>query len=363
MRIREQGMSLVELMVAVAIGMIGILIITQAYITSDNFNRSTLGEGGAQTNGLVALFTVERDARLAGYGIASSAALGCGNIYWYYDPAYSSNISGGSLPNIALAPVVITSDTTAPIDVEPQKITFMFSTDAERMMPAAITNFNASSSEVSVDGTSGFSPGDLVVMVGASGCTLGKITHVQPGPQKLQLNPGASGPFNPPAWGSFPTTYASGDAIVNLGNPVVREYSIANSKLAVSDALLSAAGATSLTLVDGIVDMRAQYGHDADGDGQVDTWNAVTPTNSAGWQKVLAVRMAVLARIGNYEKPTGGSANCDATTAAPTWTGSGGTGGAFAKLDFTTASSTDRCYRYRVFETTVPLRNMIWRAA
>jgi type IV pilus assembly protein PilW len=363
MRIREQGMSLVELMVAVAIGMIGILIITQAYVTSDNFNRSTLGEGGAQTNGLIALFTVERDARLAGYGIASSAALGCGNIYWYYDPNYSSNISGGSLPNIALAPVVITSDTTAPIDVEPQKITFMFSTDAERMMPAAITNFNASSSEVSVDGTSGFSPGDLVVMVGAGGCTLGKITHVQPGPQKLQLNPGASGPFNPPAWGSFPTTYASGDSIVNLGNPIVREYSIANSKLVVSDALLSAAGATLLTLVDGIVDMRAQYGHDSDGDGRVDTWNAVTPTNSAGWQKMLAVRIGVLARIGNYEKPSAGSSNCDATTAAPTWTGSADTGGAFAKLDFTTATSTDRCYRYRVFETTVPLRNMIWRAA
>lgn len=361
---RQRGLSLAEIMVAVAIGMIGILIITQAYLTSDKFNRATLGEGGAQTNGLIALFTVERDARLSGYGIASSGALGCGQIYWYYDPDYGPPINPSSpLPTLTLAPVLITSDTTAPVDVEPQKITFMFSTDAERMMPTQITSFKAPSSEVTVDGTAGFADGDIVLLVGASGCTLGKITQVQAGPQKLQLNPGVSAPYNPPAWGSFPTTYASGDSILNLGNPVVREYSIVNNKLRVVDALLQAAGASAQDLVDGIVDMRAQYGHDSDGNGAVDTWNSVTPTTSANWEKVLAIRIAILTRIGNYEKPTVAGGDCDATTATPTWTGSGITGGAFAKLDFATTSSQDRCYRYRVFETTVPLRNMIWRAS
>ena len=56
MQQRQRGMSLVEIMVAVMIGLIGILIITQAYLTNDRFNRSTLGEGGAQTNGLAALY-------------------------------------------------------------------------------------------------------------------------------------------------------------------------------------------------------------------------------------------------------------------------------------------------------------------
>jgi type IV pilus assembly protein PilW len=362
MRARQLGLSMAEIMVAAAIGMIGILIITQAYLTSDRFNRATLGEGGAQTNGLIALFTIERDVRVSGYGIANSGALGCSQIYWYYDPNYSSNIQPGSpLPTITLAPVLITTDTVAPVDVDPVKITAMFSTDAERILPTSITNFNAKSSEVTVDGTAGYADGDLVLMVGSSGCTLGKITQVQPGPQKLQLNPGVSAPYNPPAWGSFPTTYASGDSILNLGNPVVREYSIVNNKLQVTDALLQAGGASAQVLVDGIVDMRAQYGHDSNGDGTVDTWNSTTPTTSANWQRVLAVRIAVLARIGEYEKPTVSGGDCDATTSAPTWTGSSISGGAFAKLSFA-AGSTDRCYRYRVFETTVPLRNMIWRS-
>jgi type IV pilus assembly protein PilW len=45
---------------------------------------------------------------------------------------------------------------------------------------------------------------------------------------------------------------------------------------------------------------------------------------------------------------------CATTTAQPQWVG-----GAFdlsARADW-------RCYRYRVFETTISLRNMIWRPA
>ena len=146
MRIRQLGMTMVEILVAVMIGLIGILIITQAYITGDRFNRSTLGEGGAQTNGLLALYSVERDMRVAGYGISNTAAMGCNQIYWYYDPNYSSNIGGGTLPNITLAPVLIGKDTVAPVDVEPHQLTVMFATGSERMMPATISNFNASSS-------------------------------------------------------------------------------------------------------------------------------------------------------------------------------------------------------------------------
>lgn len=357
MRIRQLGLSLVEVMVAVVIGLIGILIITQAYITSDNFNRSTLGEGGAQMNGLVALYSMERDVRMAGWGINNSGALGCGNIFWYYDPSYSSNIGGGTLPNITLAPVVITVDTVTPAN--PDRITIMYSSEGERILPTSIASFNAASSEVSVDGTDGFSVGDLVLLVNAGGCTLGKITQVQTVAQKLQLNPGASGPYNPPAWGSFPTGYASGDSILNLGNPVLRTFLIGSGKLRVSETLLSAGASTPTDLVDSIVDLRALYGKDTDANNIVDTYNNVTPTTSAQWLQVLSVKIGILARIGNYEKPGGlAGSNCDATMVAPTWAGGG-----FPAVDIATVTSQDRCYRYRVFETTVPLRNMIWRSS
>ena len=63
------------------------------------------------------------------------------------------------------------------------------------------------------------------------------------------------------------------------------------------------------------------------------------------------MRMAVLARIGVYEKPTGGV--CTATTVAPTWAGG----------SFIVPEGLPSCYRYRVFETVVPLRDQIWHPA
>ena len=175
------------------------------------------------------------------------------------------------------------------------------------------------------------------------------------------MNPGATAPYNPPAWGSFPGTYGSGDLILNLGTPSVRTYAISNNKLRVTDSLLQAAGAAPLDIVDGIVDMRAQYGMDngisgsTANDGIVDQYTTVTPANSAQWQQLLSIRLALLARAGNPEKPASGT-NCDATTTPRTWSG-----GTFTRLDVATPTSDDRCYRYRVFETVIPLRNMIWR--
>jgi type IV pilus assembly protein PilW len=365
MRTRQSGMSLVEIMVAVMIGLIGILIISQAYISGDNFNRSTLGEGGAQTGGLIALYSVERDARMAGYGIANATALGCGNIQWHYNGAYSANL-GGTLPNIRLAPVNIT--TTAG---QPDQLTIMYSTTRRQIVPVNITGFSKTTSSVTVDGYAGFANpvGDLALLAGATGCMLVKITDAAGITQNLQMLPGGLNPQNPPiGLGSFTAAFANGDVILNLGNAVVRTYSITNfttdqtPTLQLSDPLLAAAGVAAQDLVEGIVDLKAVYGKDngagggAAGDGVVDEWNATLPASAAEWSQVLGLKVAILARIGVYEKPTAAGA-CNATTAMPTWSGSA----APISRPFVLPEGLPSCYRYRVFETTVPLRNMIWR--
>jgi type IV pilus assembly protein PilW len=66
----------------------------------------------------------------------------------------------------------------------------------------------------------------------------------------------------------------------------------------------------------------------------------------------------VLARSEEWIKPSTVGGACEATTAVnrPTWTG-----GAFPTFD--AAGVLPSCYAYRVFETMVPLRNMMWRPA
>lgn len=361
LRAVQRGMSLVEVLVAVAIGMIGILVITQAYITSDNFNRATLGEGGAQTNGTIALFTVEREIRMAGYGLNNTNLLGCGAVNWYYNGDYAQSM-GGTLPNIIIAPVSITVTPG-----EPDRITVMYSSDSDRIVPTTLSKTMPSpSSELSVDGTVGFTPGDLVIMVNKTppiNCTLEQITQVQQVSAKLQHNPGITAPYNPPGAGLFPA-YQTGDMVFNLGNPKVRTYSIVNNSLRLTDTLLSAAGGTPFDMVHGIVDLRAEYGKD-DGidngtvpgtafvanDGIVDNFSNAPLASGAEWQQVLALRIAVLTRISTYERPVAGA--CASTTAAPTW--------ANGTRNFTVPEGLPSCYRYRAFETVVPVRNMIWR--
>ena len=97
---------------------------------------------------------------------------------------------------------------------------------------------------------------------------------------------------------------------------------------------------------------------DADNDGVI---------GSAGdYQRIGAVRLAVVARSKNAEKPDRTSGQCRATTVRPTvFAGAAPATVAPAPVQLNVAVAGDgvdwKCYRYRVFETIVPIRNAQWR--
>jgi type IV pilus assembly protein PilW len=111
-------------------------------------------------------------------------------------------------------------------------------------------------------------------------------------------------------------------------------------------------GSTSAEVTEGVVNLQAEYGVDANSNGRIEAgeWTNTAPIL---WSRVLAVRVAVLARSSQFERE-------NVTPAAPAWAG-----GAFVMQNLD-ASGTDagdwHHYRYRVYETVVPLRNMIWGA-
>jgi type IV pilus assembly protein PilW len=371
------GLSLLELLVAMAIGLIGIVIISQVFIVNENYKRSTTSAGGAQTNGALALFSIERDARMAGWGISWSAALACSSIQWYYDGAYSNPPqAGGTLPALTVAPVVIT-DGGASADT----LTIMYGSSAERVIPATLSkNTPAISVDLEIDNSQGFqdTPGDLVIVAQGTTCSLLQVTNETAG--KIQRNPGINWRFNPPG-GSLLPAYNAGAQLFNLGRPTLNVYAIASGSLRLQSMFTAPSSnvvpsyndaTTATTVVDGIVDLQAQYGKDngvdngtvvqaayAPNDGRVDRYDNVTPANGTEWQQVLSIRLAVLARSDHYERPQPAGSPCTATTNAnaPTWVG-----GSFPALgDLSNTANPARCYTYRVFETVVPLRNMIWR--
>jgi type IV pilus assembly protein PilW len=100
----------------------------------------------------------------------------------------------------------------------------------------------------------------------------------------------------------------------------------------------------------------------------VDTYDKTLP---ADWTQVLSIRIAIVARSGQYEKDL-------VTQSAPLWDlgASSTVTGAISchngsqclpiKVDYLSEGGDANAwqhYRYRIYDATVPLRNIIWNAA
>jgi type IV pilus assembly protein PilW len=360
-RRRQAGMSLVELMVGMLVGLIGIIIIAHLYVTNDQYQRSTSGAGTAQVAGAIALYMLEREIRQAGFGVNHSGALecscvgvGCSPVRYYYKGRWSfppNATLAGARPALTLAPVVIVQNAAGSTD----SITIFAATDAERVLPTTLLETMATSqTAIKPDGIGGFDMGNLAVMASGTTCGLVQISAI-PNPVTQELVH-VGGDWNDPAIATMPA-FGSGSLIFGLGTtPLWRRYTVVSNKLQMADMSAILGDTLPIDLVDDIVDMQALYGKDTGGDDVVDTWDTVTPTTGAGWLQVRAIRIAVLARSGNYERPSTPGGACEATlVGSETVNWSGGT--------FNVPGGLPSCYKYRGFETIVPLRNMIWRPA
>jgi type IV pilus assembly protein PilW len=377
---REAGMSLIELMVGAAIGLIGIVIITHIYLTNEQHKRATTAAGGAQTNGAIALFALEREIRQAGFGLNSSFAwqcncdstvnAGCSAIQYHYQGQYSFPPNGSIINarnSLSMYPLIITGF-QGPGGNGPDTLSVFYGSDNERALSTQlIDNMLTPGADIKPDGSSGFEQGNLVVLQNGTTCAMYQVTNILAGALQHAAND-----WNPPGGGTLPTWAKDSTRVFNLGNrPVWRTFgvrydatnTINYGKLMLTDQYrVLTEGAVSQDMMDGIVDLQAQYGKDTDGDGVVDLWTKLLPSGvgvnftANDIMQVIAVRLAVLARDDHYYKPSTAGGPCEATTAAnrPTWTG-----GAF--LTFDAPGALPSCYKYRVFETVVPLRNMIWR--
>jgi type IV pilus assembly protein PilW len=143
------------------------------------------------------------------------------------------------------------------------------------------------------------------------------------------------------------------------GNLTMCDYMATNCGVAKASVTAAVWAATWVPIANNVISMRAQYGVDTTTtmDAVVDTYNQTTPTTMCGWARVSAFRLALVARNSEYNKtnPDG----TDVTSAAPTWDGSSGAAIDLSKKPDGTANPDWNHYRYKVFQTVVPMRNMV----
>jgi type IV pilus assembly protein PilW len=390
---RSHGFSMVELMVAMTIGLIGVIIIFQVFETSEGVRRTTVSGGDAQQNGAIALFTLERDLRNAGMGISDTPYAGC-NIVGYDSARSTPNFpSGGNTLIVAPVRIVFGANAQAP----DQLSVFYGSQNQIANATTLAANMTSATAPIAVQARFGIRPGDVLMLLepgSGKNCAFMEVTSTPTSPSNqvnhdtgtYTLGGGASvtARFNPTGglvqYGGVNTANVA--RVYNLGNlhddlnfptsqnvtlPVFNTYSILNRTLSVQNEFVISGGVPTVNSVaDNIVHMRADYGLD-DGaaggtpnDGLVDEYVSDVSAIPNWAQVVISVRVAVVARSVLAEKPSAGpTAPCDTTTAAPSWSGN-----TSAARGFDLSSDANwKCYRYRVFETTVPLRNWLWKSS
>jgi type IV pilus assembly protein PilW len=388
----QRGMTLIEVMVAMLIGLIGCIAIFQMYSVADTRKRTVSSGSDMDIAGRLALMTLERDLQLAGYGYGMAAAstaslggpmMGCAVVA--YDNQRPVAVQDFSFPFV---PVVITQGAAG----APDSIAVLKGSSDLLVIGKVVDNGSATTVRVKADtgGRTGVRKGDVVIEAyrtatpapGIHECGMFEIVddtdadqltfkHEPSTEYTTALGVTKSTRYNKAGGTTFALTMGEGK-LYNLGpSPARSIWSVLppgagqSGKLVVTNDLAwtdmnSDNQNDLLEAADLVVNLQAQYGVDTNADGMVDSWVDSMPTND--WTTLLAVRFALLTRSQQLERLkiyelTG----ANSAPFKPSWSG-----GTFTMTNIDGTPDNEpggindwRFYRYKVFETVVPLRNTI----
>jgi type IV pilus assembly protein PilW len=335
----NKGFSLVEIMVGLAIGMLATLVIMQVLNSFQTQQRRTTGNTDAQTSGGLAMYLLQRELQLGGYGLpvfdTTNPALGCSTV--------TDSTTGNPMD---ISPVSIIDGGTGPGGSD--QIIVRYGDAQTGGINARSVTFTGTTQ---VAFTTYFAP--YLYASGPNNCPI--TASDCPAPQLVMVASGGTCTISPVS-NSSAIAVTSSASLAYLGSWNTVTFAVNNGQLE----------RNGIAIGPSVVSMQAQYGISA-----VATSNVVTQwvdATGATWgspaiadrNRIKAVRIAIVAR---NDKPEGSdvTAACSSLTAAnPTglcaWEGTATS----PAPEISLAAADWQRYRYRVFETIIPLRNVIW---
>lgn len=357
---RDAGFSLVELMVGLVVGLLATLVIMQVFSVYEGQKRTTTGTADAQTNGGIALYSMTRDLKMAGFGLipTGDSAINCSAPA--ISAAATAGVTGYTNGVTSLNPVTIYDGSTQTPVSTSDVVTIRYGDNASAGTSTPISTISGSTVTLLNNLGCQPTPGIALLITGPSTCNVTTVTALT-GTTTVTLGD--------------VTGAAPGINLSCLGKWTEVTYQVNGGNLE-RDVYPNGLGTTPM--VADIVNLQAQYGISATANSNlvvqwVDAtgpW-AATALTTANRNLIKAVRIAVIARNGLQEKQIvtnsyGGQA-CDPATLSST-----APVGVCAWVPVSTnpaspAPAIDlsnypnwQYYRYRVFETIIPLRNVIW---
>lgn len=399
------------------IAVIGSLVMFQVFQLAEGQKRSTTGVGDAQQNGAFALFQLERVIRSAGSNLTTTIQPGV-SLRRQVDFGANSFVINGAAPtrpNYLLGCQLTLAGSAMPVRVAPvligggasgsvaDSVTVFSGTAAEDARPHAVNTVGVGAGATTLQFRTayGVRKGDWLIVTEQSyaatlngsralpsQCSLVQVTN------DPTVSPLLDAPidFTP----GLATSYTVPGAF-NIGpNPIIVTYSIANGQLLETNLMAALSATNPQVIADGIVNLQAQYGFDINNDDLIDEWSEppggaianaannagefavgqpppalpVTPSATAGGLRTInqikGLRLAIVARSQQVERPPEGSSVCTITPVNPGPALPGVAGNAANRVPpmpdsgVVTLAGSQLCYRYKVFDTIIPIRNMIW---
>lgn len=354
------GFSLVEIMVAMVIGLLGMIVMMQMFSVFEGQKRATTGGSEAQNTGAIALFGLQRAIEKGGYGFSAYRMIGC-------NMTLPATTMRGSVTISPLAPVTINHAAIPAGDANTDTLLIAYGNANSPLEGNGITA-QIDAQNYAVQTPSSFILSDRVVaqaQARPSPCNLIMDTVVGVGSPNVTVAAGVAGMVNG-------TLYDVGQA------PKLTAYAIRNSNLTMCEyinidpvtqvdsgkdcgnAALTGDTTVWVPIANNIVSLRAQYGHDTvtptpanQASYIVNTYDQTTPATDCNWARTSAVRLALVVGNDQFNKTA-------VTANAPAWAGSAG-----MPIDLTALGNTFpgswQNYRYKVFETVAPMRNVTWQ--
>lgn len=396
-----EGFSLIELMVGMTIALIMFLVIAYTFDNFENQKRRTTLSSDTQSSGVMAIFEIEQAIHSAGAGIISSDTFDCvpANTFSYYTTLGPPPVTTTPVPGYGqfFAPVVITNGASNSSDTIEVRVGAPVANSVATEAIGGLLKTGLAPETLNVRRGLGFPVGSVLLIFGppdtasaVRNCAVVEVTAVPDSnaPNVMSIAPAASGStWNPTVayriangWPDFAGSgtsyvYAPGsvdDATGTLGGMYFLTYTVNSSgQLQVAKSKAEIANTTEVLVAD-VVRLHAQYGvSSAVGVQDIQKW--VEPvqggTYETNWdpasldankvKRIKAIRLVIVMRSPKLEpgNVTGTCTNNAGTNNGPcAWED---TVADVAPLIDLSADANWQRYRYRVFQTIVPVRNTI----
>lgn len=360
----HRGFGLIELMVGLVIGLLTTIVIMQVFSAFEGQKRTTSGSSDTQTNGALALYSLERELQMAGYGMPLYATTNTPSPMKCTTGVFDVDHDGNAgTPKIGFAPVEITDGGSGGLsDTVTIRYASANATAAKSNSGVPIIIGAKSGSTLTVEVALGCSVNDTALLIKDTDCGMTRVTGVVSGVPSAITVADAS---HAAADGTLACLSGWSEVSYRIGASDNRYWleTIDSRETTFPNALPRQAD---------IVNIQAQYGiaKAAPATDQerydVDEWVDATgdwkiPTLTiANRNRIRAVRIAVIARNPLKEKEkvtTACSSKFCAGWEDPVRTGQTRNS---PTMEVTVPGADWEYYRYRTYQSIVPLRNLIW---